>query len=68
MSDLPSDIRDRIIETHTMVKALVLQVSDHETRIRKNENVATRAMAFAVVIAALIPSLISHIYHKIIGG
>lgn len=52
MGDFTNDDRNKLIETHTLIKSLVHRVDDHETRIRKNENIATKAIAITTLMWA----------------
>lgn len=54
MGDFTNEDRTKLIETHTIVKSLAVTVNDHETRIRKNETMATKiAVVFSIAGAFL---------------
>lgn len=54
MGDFTSDDRDKLIETHTLVKTMVERIEDHETRIRHGEGVLLKATGAGGVLGALL--------------
>ena len=54
MGDFTSDDRDKLIETHILVKTISERVEDHEARIRHGEGILLKATGAGGVLGALI--------------
>ena len=66
MGDFTNEDRNRLVETHTIVKALAKTVDDHETRIRQNEGVVTKVAFVASFVGAGITAGVSAMWRKIV--
>ncbi len=68
MGEFTTDDRNRLIETHTLVKGYAKLLDDHEQRIRKTEGVATQATVYATLGGGLFAAVISPLFKKFFGG
>lgn len=57
MGDFTSEDRDKLIETHTLVKTMVSRIDDHETRLRHGEGFMLKAVGGGGVLGALLTAL-----------
>lgn len=59
--------RNRLIETHTLIKTHVGRLNDHETRLRTVETRQTKIMTVFATISAAIGSTLGATWHKFFG-
>jgi hypothetical protein len=68
MSDFKSEDRNMLVETHTLLKAHVVEMQaitkDHEARLRTIETRQTRLLTVFTLASAGIGSVIASTFHK----
>mgnify|MGYP000336108806 CR=1 FL=1 len=67
MSNFSKKDRERLIETHTMMKVVVDQMEDHEDRIRKSEKFRARLIGWVIGSGAGLTAVIEGVKTKF-GG
>ena len=64
MSAFTDEDRNRLIETHTLLRTHVKKVDDHEQRIRHVERNQSKVIAVFALVTAGLSSAIGSAWHK----
>ena len=68
MSEFTPSDRDKLVETHTLVKRYAKVLDDHEDRIRKTEKIATKATVYGTLGGTIFVAFLAPMFKKLFGS